>query len=364
MDTSDLEITFDEDGRCNHCTEFLSVRGKYKYQGRESDEKLARVVAEIKRAGKGRPYDCIIGLSGGVDSSYCAHIAKEKGLRVLAVHMDNGWDSEEAVINIKRITSALEIDYESYVLDWDEFKDLQLSFLKASVPEAETPTDVAIVAALNHFAGKYGIKYIIAGGNLVTEGILPKSWHYNAKDLRYFNYISEAFGGKRFRKIPTFGYLKETYYKLIKRVQVVYLLNYVPFLEEEAISTLRDKYGWRYYGGKHYESRYTRFIQSYYLYEKFGIDYRRATLATQVCTDKISRDEASERLKSKPYDPSEIEDEKRYIAKKLGVTADEFERILRLPAKWYWDHPNDDKKLSFVYNTYRKLFKKEKLASF
>ena len=166
MDTSDPEIIFDENGYCNHCTEFLGIRDKYKYQGKGSDEKLERVVEEIKRAGKGRPYDCIAGVSGGVDSSYCAHIAKEKGLRVLAVHMDNGWDSEEAVINIKSVISKLKIDYESYVLDWDEFKALQLSFLKASVPEAETPTDIAIVAAVNHFAGKYNVKYEVQDGGL------------------------------------------------------------------------------------------------------------------------------------------------------------------------------------------------------
>jgi N-acetyl sugar amidotransferase len=363
MNTADPEITFDENGYCNHCTEFLDRRSKYKYQGKESDERLERILEEIKRAGKGNDYDCVIGISGGVDSSYLTYIAKEKGLRILAVHMDNGWSSEEAVMNIKNITRKLGIDYESYVLDWEEFKDLQLSFLKASVPEAETPTDIAILAALHHFAAKYDVKYILSGGNLATEGILPKSWHYNAKDLKYFNYIKETFGEKRLKKIPTFGYKKEIYFKLIKRIRMIYPLNYMSYEKKDAIEILKEKLDWKYYGGKHYESKYTRFIQSYYLYQKFGIDYRRATLATQICTGAIKRDDALNQLKCKPYDPSKIEEEKQYIAKKLSVPIDELENILNLPAKWYWDFPNDDKKLSFVYNTYRKLFKKEKLAT-
>jgi N-acetyl sugar amidotransferase len=363
MNTTDLEITFDENGYCNHCTEFLNRRDKYKYQGEESDKRLERVIEDIKRAGRGKDYDCIIGISGGVDSSYLAYIAKAKGLRSLAVHMDNGWSSEEAVMNIKNITKKLEIDYESYVLDWEEFKDVQLAFLKASVPEAETPTDIAILAALHHFAAKYNVKYIMGGGNLATEGILPKCWHYNAKDLKYFNHIQGTFGGKRLKKFPTFGYRKEMYFKLIKGIRMIYPLNHVCFAKEDAIEILKEKFDWKYYGGKHYESRYTRFIQSYYLYQKFGIDYRRATLAAQVCTGEINRDDAIKQLKSKPYDLSKIEEEKQYIQKKLGVPGDEFERILNLPPKWYWDYPNDDKKLSFIYNTYRKLFKKEKLAS-
>jgi tRNA(Ile)-lysidine synthase TilS/MesJ len=230
MDTTDLEITFDENGYCNHCTEFLNIRGKYNYQGKDSDDKLERMVGEIKRAGKGSAYDCVIGLSGGSDSSYLAYIAKEQGLRILAVHMDNGWNSEEAVANIKNITKKLGIDYESYVLEWEEFKDLQLSFLKASVPEAETPTDIAIIAALYYFAAKYNVKYIMGGGNLATEGILPKSWHYNARDLRYFNYINRTFGGRRLRKFPTFEYKKEMYFKLIKGIRMIYPINYVPYL--------------------------------------------------------------------------------------------------------------------------------------
>jgi hypothetical protein len=278
--------------------------------------------------------------------------------------MDNGWNSEEAVLNIKNIAKTLEVDYESYVLDWEEFKDLQLAFLKASVPEADTPTDIAILASLHKVASKYGIKYIISGGNFATEGILPKCWHYNAKDLTYFNHIQKKFGTVKLRKFPTFGFQKEMYYKLVRRIKMIYLLNYVPFVKEEAMKLLKKELDWKYYGGKHYESKYTGFIQSYYLFEKFEIDYRRATLSSQICTGEVSREDALEILQTKPFNDEKVLEEKKYIAKKLGISFDEFEKIIHLPGKLYRDYPNDEKKLSFIYDTYRKLFKKDKLGSF
>jgi len=364
MDTSDPEILFNEKGYCNHCVEFLTNRVKSHYQGNESDAALDRLVEAMKRAGKGREYDCISGISGGTDSCYMAYVAKQKGLRVLAVHMDNGWNSEEAVLNIKNVTRKLNIDYESYVLDWEEFKDLQLAFLKASIPEADTPTDIAIPAALHYYAAKYDVKHIIIGGNLSTEGILPPTWHYNAKDMKYFNYVQKKFGQKKLKTFPTFGFQKEMYYKLVKGIKMIYLLNYVHYVKEDVVSLIQKELGWKPYGGKHYESIYTRFIQSYYLFEKFGIDYRRATLSSQICLGYVTREEALEQLKSKPYVLACVEEQKQYIAKKFQLTRDDFERILNLPAKWYWDYPNDQKKLSFIYDIYRKLYKKEKLSSF
>jgi len=364
MDTTDPDIVFDELGHCNHCEEFIQKRSNHNYRGQESDDELECLIQRIKKSGQGKEYDCIIGLSGGVDSSYAAYICKQKGLRVLAVHMDNGWNSEEAVLNIKSIAKTLQVDYESYVLDWEEFKDLQLAFLKASVPEADTPTDIAILASLHKLASKYGVKYIISGGNFATEGILPKCWHYNAKDLTYFNHIQKKFGKVKLRKFPTFGFQKEMYYKLVRRIKMIYILNYVPFIKDEAMELLKKELDWKYYGGKHYESKYTGFIQSYYLFEKFGIDYRRATLSSQICTGEVTRDEASHILFTKPFNDEKVIEEKKYIAKKLGVSFDEFEKIVNLPAKLYRDYPNDEKKLSFIYDTYRKLFKKDKLGSF
>lgn len=364
MDTTDPKINFDENGNCNHCREFLNARAKHQHQSDESNAAFDRIVEDMKRAGRGREYDCISGISGGADSCYMAYVAKQNGLRVLAVHLDNGWNSEEAVLNMKNTTRKLDIDYESYVLDWEEFKDLQLAFLKASVPEADTPADMAIAAALHHFAAKYGVKHIITGGNLSTEGILPAAWHYDAKDMKYFNHIQRTFGKKKLKQFPTFGFKKEMYYKLVKGIKMIYPLNYVQYVKEDVMELLEAKLEWKPYGGKHYESTYTGFIQSYYLFEKFGIDYRRATLSSQICLGDVSRDEAVEQLKSKPYNLAKVEEQKQYIAKKLQITGDEFENILNQPAKWYWDYPNDRKKLGFIYDTYRRLLGKDKLGSF
>ena len=364
MDTTDPLITFDSAGHCCHCTEFLERRAKHSYHGKESDIALDQIIEKVRRAGRGKKYDCILGVSGGADSSYLAYIIRERGLRPLAVHMDNGWNSDKAVVNIKNVTRGLGIDYESYVLDWEEFKNLQLAFLKASVPEAETPTDVAIPAALHSVAARHGIKYILSGGNLATEGILPKSWHYDVKDLKYFNYIHRTFGSRPVKSFPTFGYKKEIFYKVVGGMRMIYPLNCVLFNKDEAIKFLSQKFDWRAYGGKHYESTYTRFIQSYYLYEKFKIDYRRATLSTQICAGAIDRSQAVEQLRSLPYNPDEIDGAKNYIAKKLGIDRDELERIMRLPPRWYWNYPNDERRLSVIYDMYRRIFKREKLDRF
>jgi len=364
MDTSDPKITFDEMGHCCHCNEFIEIRSKHRYQGAASDQSLDQIIDDIKRAGRGRAYDCVIGISGGADSCYTAHLAKEKGLRALAVHMDNGWDSDKAVTNIKNVTTALGFDYESYVLDWEEFKDLQIAFLRASIPEAETPTDMAIPAALHRVAAKHGVKYILSGGNLSTEGMLPKSWHYDVRDLKYFNHVCKFFGALKLRRFPTFGYRTEAYYKLFKGMKMVYPLNFVPYIKEDACQLLKEKFDWKACGGKHHESRFTKFVQSYYLYEKFGIDYRRVDFSIQVCDGKMSREAANELLKYKPYVPLEVEQETDYISKKFDMSKDEFENMIGLTPKWYWDYPNDEKKLGFIYDMYRLLFRKEKLDRF
>ena len=363
MDTSDPEITFSDDGYCCHCSGFLEKRSRNGYHGPESDARLDQMVEDIKRSGRGRPYDCVIGVSGGADSSYLAYLVQQWGLRALAVHMDNGWDSEKAVSNIRKVVDRLGLDYESYVLDWGEFRDLQLAFLRASVPEAETPTDVAIPAALHHFAAKYNVKYVLSGGNVATEGILPRSWHYDAKDLKYFNHIQRTFGTRRLKRFPTFGYRKEMYYKLIKGVRTAYPLDHVPFAKDLAVALLTEKFGWKDYGGKHHESRYTKFIQSYYLYKKFKIDYRRVGLSMMICDGRASRGSAVEQLGRSPYDPAEVEEDKHYIAKKLGVSRTELQEIVNLPPRWYWDLPNDEAKLALIYNTYRRIYNKEKRNS-
>ena len=256
----------------------------------------------------------------------------------------------------KKIVSKLDFDYQSYVLDWEEFQDLQLSFLKASVPEAETPTDIAIQAALHIIAAKHNIKYIISGGNFATEGILPKIWHYDAKDAKYLKSIHKIFGTKKLKTFPTFDYRKEMYYKLVKGIKTIYLLNYVPYSKKEAMRVLEKELAWRYYGGKHYESKYTGFLQSYILPEKFNIDYRLATFSTQICAGEIKREEAMTELSIKPYDPIKAEEEKEYVCKKLNISLEEFNEIMNLSPKTFNNYPNNKRILEFIYDVYRKFY--------
>lgn len=357
MDTSDPEITFDKNGFCNHCIDYFENLSKLTYQGKSSDKELAKIAEKIKASGKNQTYDCIVGVSGGIDSSYVAYLTKKLGLKPLAVHLDNGWNSELAVNNIEKILNQLGIDLYTYVLDWEEFKDLQLSFLKASTPEIETPTDMAIPAVLHKLAAKHNVKYIISGGNYATEGILPKSWHYDRKDVKFLKAIQQQFGTKRLKTFPTFGYVKEIYYKFFKGIRFVYILNYVPFSKKEALDLLEKELNWKYYGGKHYESSYTKLVQSYILPEKFNIDYRRSTFSTQICAGEILRDEAIDGLKAKPYVNINIEEEIAYLCKKLEISVEEFNSIMNSPPKSYKDYPNDQRLLEFLYKTYHKLFK-------
>jgi hypothetical protein len=245
MDTSDPEIAFDEHGYCNHCTAFHERPVRGAYRGAESQKQLEALIRKIRDSGRGQPYDSVIGISGGLDSTYTAILAKGSGLRPLAVHMDNGWDSTTAVTNIKNLMGTLGLDYQSHVLDWEEFRDLQLAFFRASVPEIETPTDMAIAPALHEVAAQNRVKYIISGSNAATEGILPKSWHYDVRDVKYLKAIHRAFGTRNLRTFPTFGFQTEIYYKFAKGIRFVYLLNYVPYSRKEAMRTVEQAgIGW------------------------------------------------------------------------------------------------------------------------
>lgn len=356
MDTTDPDIQFDAQGVCNHCTKLIGIFKDPVYKEHFNEQALHKLVLKMKTAGRGKKYDCLLGISGGVDSSYLAYRLKQAGLRVLLVHMDNGWDTEIAVRNIKTVVDHLGFDYEAYVLDWEEFKDTQLAFLKASVVEAETPTDIAIQGAIHKIAAKHGIKYVVSGSNLVTEGILPYTWHYNAKDEKYLFAIQKQFGTKRLRKLPLFSFWQELWYKFIKNIRIVYPLNYIQFSKEEAIETLMQEMNWRKYSSKHYESRYTRFVQSYLLPQKFRIDYRKATFSSQICAGTMTRAEALVLLQQPIFKEEEIEQEKIYVAKKLGITGNELDNILALPPKSFHHYPNNQKKLEFYYRLYRKFF--------
>ena len=348
MSTTDPDITFDAAGRCNHCTDYLDRLANLTYKPGTSDRELAAIVERIKAAGRGKEYDCVIGVSGGIDSCYAAYVVKSHGLRPLVVHMDNGWNSDTAVKNIKNVARTLGIDYQSVVLDWEEFRDLQLAFLRASVPEIETPTDIAIPAALHRVAAENGVRFIIMGGNYATEGILPRAWHYNAKDVRFLKAVHRRFGSGKLGTFPTFGFVKETYYKFFKRIRLVYVLNLVPYSKNEAMKKLQEELGWEYYGGKHYESKITGFVQSYILPVKFQIDYRRATLSSQICAGEITREEALEILKGPPFDAARVPEEKEYVAKKFGITLEEMDAILAAPPRTHRDYPNNERYLELV----------------
>jgi N-acetyl sugar amidotransferase len=354
MSTTDPYISFDEEGRCNHCTDYFERLAQRTYNAETSEPELEALVGRIKSAGRGREYDCVMGISGGIDSCYAAYVAKNLGLRPLAVHMDNGWDSDTAARNIKQVTRTLGIDYQSVVLDWEEFRDLQLAFLRASVPEIETPTDIAIPAALHRIAAENGVRFIVMGGNYATEGILPRAWHYNAKDVRFLKAVHRRFGDGKLRTFPTFGFVKESYYKIFKRIRLVYLLNLVPYSKSEAITTL-EQLGWEYYGGKHYESTITGFVQSYLLPVKFQIDYRRATLSSQICAGEITREHALEVLKTPPFDTERALQERQYVAKKFGISMEEMDEILSAPPRTHRDYPNNERFLEFLYGAYRRF---------
>lgn len=364
MDTSDPLIQFDKDGVCNLCTDFINNRKQVIKSSPNSNTALDDLFKTVKAKSTNRKYDCIIGMSGGVDSSYLAVLASKYKLRILAVHMDNGWNSPVSVENIKRVVEKIGCDYASYVLPWKDFKKVQLAFLKASVPEAETPTDVAIAKATHFYALKTGTKFILSGGNVASEGILPMSWHYNARDTLYSHSILRAFGSspKEF-KTQRFGFLEEFYCKFIRNIKIIYPLNYHEYDKNKARKMLEDKYGWQYYGSKHGESRYTKFIQKYYLVKKHGIDYRKATFSSEICLRKISRDDAIKILKISPYKEGEFEDEKIYIAKKLSINNQELEDIINSDPKWFWNYKNNLRVLHFFYDLYRKIYRLPKTSN-
>jgi N-acetyl sugar amidotransferase len=362
MDTTDPDILFDEFGNCNHCNLYFNNIQKEVYDGEKSDNQLISIIENIKRAGKGREYDCLIGISGGVDSCYTAYLCKKLGLRPLLMHLDNGWDSEIAVKNIKNISKHLDIDYVSYVLDWQEFKEIQLAFFKSSIVDLEMPTDLAIPGALHKTAAKHGIKYLMSGGNYTSEGILPLQWGYHVmKDMKLYNHIVKKYGKVKRKDTVSFGLADETYYKFVKKIKNIYLLNYVPYDKEAVKSFLMENFEWKDYGGKHHESQFTALWQSYILPQKFNIDYRKATSSTQICAGHLTRAEAIAQLLKPSFDVSKIEENINYFCKKLGITRDDFDKIMKSRPKTYIDFPNQKKRIESIHNVYKRLFPNKRL---
>ena len=358
MDTNaDPKIVFDENGLCNHCVRYDTLITTRTISGLAGEQHLENLVKKIKRAGRKRDYDCIIGISGGVDSTYVAWLVKQHGLRPLAIHLDNGWNSELAVKNIECVLKKLGIDLYTYVLDWDEFCSLQVAFLEASTPDGEIPTDHAIYALLWNEAAKRNIKYIISGMNFTTESIHVTNWSYVHSDWRYIKHINSRFGKAKLRSYPHFSFLRLFYLNIVKKVRTLSILNYIDYQKDEAMQLLNNELGWQYYGGKHHESIYTRFYQGFVLPKKFGIDKRYGHFSDLINAGQMSRDAALVEIQKPPYPEEQQLEDLRYVEKKLGMCAGDFKRIMQAPVKNFRDYKNSYlfvEKLRLLVNWMRK----------
>lgn len=343
MDTSDSKITFDAQGRCEYCNNYYDNILPHWHPGERGLKEIEPTIEAIKKHGKGRDHDCLIGISGGVDSSYVTYLAKEKfGLRPLLFHVDAGWNSQQAVNNIEKLVDGLELDLHTEVVDWQEMKDLQLAFFKAQVPHIDTPQDHAFFAGLYNFAAQHGFKYILTGANYSTECVRePLEWHYHASDLRQLKDIHKRFGTRPLKTFPMSDILTfKLYYRYVKGIRVVKPLNHVPYRKEEAMQELVDKFGWQKYAHKHYESRFTRFYEGYWLPTKFGYDKRRAHFSSLILTGQMTREEALERISRLAYNPDDLRQDFEYVATKLDLTVPELQGIMEGPNKTYKDYAN------------------------
>ncbi len=352
------EITFNEVGVCNMCESYDEMSAKHILIDSKKKTELKKLVDEVKEQGKDLEYDCIIGLSGGVDSSFVAYEAKHLGLRPLIVHLDNGWNSELAVKNIENIVRKLGFDLYTHVINWNEFKDLQLSFFKASVVDIEVLTDHAITAILLKMASKHGIKYILSGENIVTEGRLPPNWVHFKNDLINIRDIHKKYGRVPIKTFPTLGIGKLFYYQKIIGISTIPLLDYIDYNKQKAKEIIMNELEWRDYGGKHYESVFTRFYQSYILPVKFHADKRKSHYSTLICSGQLTRNEALELMKLPIYDQLKLNEDKEYVIKKLGLTEKEFDEMMKQPIRQHTEFRsviNYYNKLSVLKKIFKKL---------
>lgn len=341
MDTTNSGITFDARGWCDYCNNYYNNILPNWHPDEQSEREILAIADAIKQTCKDRDHDCIIGISGGVDSSYVTYIAREKlGLRPLLFHVDAGWNSQQSVNNIEKLVDGLGVDLHTEVVDWAEMKDLQLAFFKAQVPHLDTPQDHAFFAALYNFAAKHGFKYMITGANYSTECVRePLEWHYHASDLRQLNDIHRRFGTRPLKTFPLADIFKyKLYYGLVKGVRVVKPLNYVPYFKEEAMQELVDRFGWQKYAHKHYELRFTRFYEGYWLPTKFGYDKRRAHYSSVILTKQMTREEALKRIAQPAYDADAIDHDFEYVATKLDLSVQELRDLMKGPNKSYRDY--------------------------
>lgn len=345
MDTSDSKIVFDSSGLCDHCIGFYRDVLPYWFTDERGREALSKIVRNIKVSGRNRPFDCIIGLSGGLDSSYLLHsVVTEFGLRPLVFHVDGGWNSDVAVSNIESLVDKLGLDLYTEVINWEEMRNFQLAMFRSGVPHIDIPQDHAFIATLYRFAHAHGIKYILNGGNFSTECVRnPKEWLYYGTDMAQISDIRKKFSCG---PMPTYPFssifFHKVYLRFLRGVSVVKPLNFLPYRKAEAAHLLSEIYGWRPYPQKHFESRFTKFFEGYWLPTRFGFDTRRVQYSSLILTEQMSREEALFLLESPAYDPLSIADDFDFIASKLGITVDELRSYHAMPLKSYRDYANNE----------------------
>jgi hypothetical protein len=293
---------------------------------------------KIKKSGKKRQFDCVIGISGGTDSSYLLYLAKQQGLRPLAVNLDNGWNSDIAVRNIKKLTQKLNIPLETYVINYDEVKCVFRSYLRASLPWIDSPTDLAIKAALYKVASREGIKYILNGSDFRSEGKQPTEWTYS--DAKQLKFLVKKFEDKKLRSFPFYTLTSLFYYGFVLRIKMYRPYYYIDYQKKIAQDFLIKNYDWEYYGGHHHENHFTKFIIGYWLPRKFGIDKRIITLSAQVLSGEISRETALSQAKHVIFTDEQLKIEKEFVLKKLDLSVDEFDQLLNAPNRYYFDYPS------------------------
>ncbi len=356
MDTTDTKITFDDKGVCDHCNRFYKNILPNWHTDEKGWESLQKIVKKIEKEGEEKDFDCIMGMSGGIDSSYLTYIAKEKlGLRPLVFHVDAGWDSQEAVNNIEVLVDKLDLDLYTEVIDWEEMRDLQLAFFKSGVPHIDTPQDHAFFAMMYKFAERHKVRYILTGANYSTECIRnPIEWMYYQSDSIQIKDIHKQFGTRPLVTFPLTTILRhKVYLRYIKGIKVITPLNYISYRKAEAMQLLAEKFGWQTYPQKHFESRFTKFYEGYWLFKKFGYDTRKVQYSSLILTDQMSREEALEKLSHSPYDEDSIKQEFEYVATKLGISVEELQVYMDSPHKSYKDYKSQQN----IYMVGAKLMK-------
>lgn len=352
MDSSDPGIIFDEEGVCNSCKRYVEVRAHSGYRPGVSEKELEHTVATMKEQSKDLDYDCVLGISGGVDSAYMAYMASKLGLRVLAVHVDSGWNSEIAVRNIERMCEKLGIQLHTYVMDWPTMKELTRAYMLSGVANLDVPQDHLFCAAVFDIAKQYKVKYILNGSNIATEGAAPPfTLQHSYRDTWHLNSIYRKHGrGKSLKKYPRLS-LRRAWFGL-PGVTKIDLLNYIPYSKKDAMETLTREFGWEYYGGKHFESRFTKYFQSVYLPKKYGYDKRRYHLSCLVMNGEMTRDEALKELSEPPYSPEQQREDEEYILKKLDIDPETWQKILNAPPTPDDDYFSQAKLMAFIHKVF------------